>query len=64
MPVQRKKKDTTTNLASSTPEQTVAPLPDQQTFQHNLRELARGGMRVVLEDVMREELNALIGVGS
>jgi putative transposase len=63
MPVHRKKKDTTTNLAGSTPEQTVAPLPDQQTFQHYLRELARSAMRVVLEDVMREELDALIGVG-
>jgi hypothetical protein len=29
-----------------------------------LRELARGAIRVVLEDVMREELDALIGVGS
>ena len=39
------------------------PLPDQQTFRQYLRELARGGIRVVLEDVMCEELNALIGVG-
>jgi hypothetical protein len=53
MPVQRKKKDTTTNLAGSTPEQTIAPLPDQQTFQHYLRVLARSGMRTVLEEVMR-----------
>jgi hypothetical protein len=29
-----------------------------------VRELARGAIRVVLEDVMREELDALIGVGS
>jgi transposase-like protein len=28
-----------------------------------LRELARGALRVVLEGVMREELDALIGVG-
>ena len=28
-----------------------------------MRELARGGIRIVLEDVMREELDALIGVG-
>ena len=40
------------------------PLPDQQAFQQYLRELARSGIRVVLEDVMREELDALIGVGS
>jgi transposase-like protein len=29
----------------------------------SLRELARDAIRVVLEDVMREELDALIGVG-
>ena len=38
-------------------------MPDQQTFQQYLRELARGALRVVLEGVMREELDALIGVG-
>jgi transposase-like protein len=38
-------------------------LPDQQTFQRYLRELVRGAIRVVLETVMREELDALIGVG-
>src|SRR5712692_10255268 len=63
MPVHRKKKDTTTTPPSSTQEQTVPPLPEQQTFQQYLRELARSGIRVVLEGVMREELDALIGVG-
>jgi putative transposase len=63
MPVHRQKKDTTPTPPGSTPEQTVPPLPDQQTFQQYLRELARGAIRVVLEDVMREELDALIGVG-
>jgi transposase-like protein len=63
MPVHRQKKDTTTTPPGSTQEQTVPPLPDQQTFQQYLRELARGAIRVVLEDVMREELDALIGVG-
>jgi hypothetical protein len=28
-----------------------------------VRELARGAIRVVLEEMMREELDALIGVG-
>ncbi len=51
MPVHRHKKDTT------------PPMPDQQTFQQYLRELARGAIRVVIEDVMCEELDALIGVG-
>src|SRR2546429_9207260 len=63
MPVHRHKKDTTPTPSGSTQEQTVPPLPDQQTFQQYLRELARGAIRVVLEDVMREELDALIGVG-
>src|SRR5437868_4311813 len=63
MPVHRHKKGTTPNAPGSTPTPPVPPLPDQQTFQHYLRELARGAIRVVLEDVMREELDALIGVG-
>src|SRR5712692_21598 len=63
MPVHRKKKDTTPNTPGSTQEQTAPGLPDPQTFQQYLRDLARGAMRVVLEGVMREELDALIGVG-
>ncbi len=63
MPVHRHKKDTTPTPPSETPEQTTPALPDQQTFQQYLRELARGAIRVVVEDVMREELDALIGVG-
>jgi putative transposase len=63
MPVQSHKKDTTATPLGSTQEQTIPPLPDQQTFRQYLRELARGAIRVVVEDVMREELDALIGVG-
>jgi putative transposase len=63
MPVHRHKKDTTANTADSTQEQAAPVLPDQQTFQQFLRELARSAIRVVLERVMREELDALIGVG-
>jgi transposase-like protein len=63
MPVHRHKKDTTPTPPGSTPEQTPPPLPDQQTFRQYLRELARGAIRVVVEDVMREELDALLGVG-
>jgi transposase-like protein len=62
MPIHRKKKDTTPNLSGSTPPPPVLPLPDQPTFQQALRELARGAIRTVLESVMREELDALIGV--
>jgi len=63
MPVHRQKKDTTPDTPGSTQEQTAPALPDQQTFQHYLRELARSALRVVVEGVMREELDALIGVG-
>ena len=63
MPVHRKKRDTTTTPSSSTQEQTAPALPNQQAFQQYLRELARSAIRVVLEGVMREELDALIGVG-
>ena len=63
MPVHRQKKDTTTTPPGSTQEQTVPPLPDQQTFRQYLRELARSAIRVVVEDVMCQELDALIGVG-
>ena len=63
MPVHRQKKNTTPDPLGSTQEQTAPALPDQQTFQQYLRELARAALRVVLEGVMREELDALIGVG-
>jgi len=63
MPVHRQKKDTTPKTPSSTQEQTAPPLPDQREFRQHLRDLARSAMRLVLEDVMREELDALIGVG-
>ena len=63
MPVYRQKKNTTPNPTGSTQEQTAPPLPDQQAFQQHLRELARGAIRVVLEGVMREELDALLAVG-
>ena len=62
MPVHRKKKDTTPTPLGSTQEQTAPTLPNQQTFHQYLRELACSAIRVVLEDVMREELDALIGV--
>jgi putative transposase len=60
MPVHRKK-DTTPHAPDSTQEQIAPGLPDQQTFQQYLRELARAGLRMVLEAVMREELDAVIG---
>lgn len=63
MPVDRHKKDTISLPSNSAQEQTAPALPEQQTFRTYLRDLARSAIRVVLEDVMREELDALIGVG-
>jgi putative transposase len=63
MPVHRSKKCTTTNSNDSTEGQSAPGLPSQQVFQQHLRELARAAIRIVLEGVMREELDALIGVG-
>jgi transposase-like protein len=63
MPVHRHKRDTTPIPPSSKQELTAPELPDQLTFREYLRELAREAIRVVMEDVMREELDALIGVG-
>jgi transposase-like protein len=62
MPVYRQKKDSTPNTPGSTQERTAPALPDPYAFQQYLRELARGAIRVVLEDMMREELDTLIGV--
>jgi putative transposase len=63
MPVHHQKKGITPPTPGSTQEQTTPVLPDKQTFQQYLRELARVALRVMLEGVMREELDALIGVG-
>lgn len=63
LPVHRKKKSTITNATNSTPIQSAPALPEQQEFHRHLRDLARGAMRIVLEVVMREELDALLGVG-
>jgi transposase-like protein len=63
MPVSGKKKPSTLNTPDSTQGQSAPTLPNQDEFRQHLRELARDAIRVVLEDVMREELDALIGVG-
>ncbi len=62
MPVHRQKQLTTVNSTDSSREQSAPGLPDQQEFRQHLRELARSAIRIVLEGVMREELDALIGV--
>ncbi len=63
MPDTSKKKRITQGPERSTPP-TVSPmLPSQQEFHQYLRTLAQSAVRVVIETVMREELDAFIGVG-
>lgn len=60
MPV--KNKLTTSRQADATQTQILAqPLPDQGEFHQRLKEQARSGLRVLLERVMQEELQALLG---
>jgi hypothetical protein len=63
MPTHGKNKSTPPITTDSRQGPSAPALPDQDEFRQHLRELARGAIRIVLEDVMREELNALIGVG-
>src|SRR5437868_8612256 len=56
-----KKKRITAENALSTSEASSLPLPEQQEFHQHLRALAQSAVRTVLELVMREELDALIG---
>ena len=61
MPVP-KNKPITSNSTPSTVEQTSPGLPPQQEFHQHLRALARSAVRVVIEEVMREELDQFLGV--
>ncbi len=61
MPVPKKQRITSTS-SPSTVEQTSLVLPEQQEFHQHLRTLARSAVRVVIEEVMREELDQFIGV--
>ena len=56
-----KKKSTTSTTGAVALEQASPPLPEQQTFQEHLRALTRNAVRVVIEEVMREELQQVLG---
>jgi putative transposase len=56
-----KKKSTTSNTDQAALEQVSPSLPDQQTFHDHLRTLTRNAVRVVIEEVMREELKEFLG---
>ncbi len=58
-----KKKRTTSQSPLPKSEPSCPLLPEQQEFHQYLRTLARSAVRVVIEEVMREELDQFIGVG-
>jgi transposase-like protein len=60
MPVAKKKR-TTLPPNPSTSEPSTPVLPEQQVFHHYLRTLAQSAVRIVIETVMREELDQFIG---
>jgi putative transposase len=60
MPV-AKNKPTTPSLESSTPEPSSNIAPDQEEFRQYLRRLAVSAVQVLIEQVMREELEQCIG---
>ncbi len=60
MPVPKKER-TTSNTNPQTVEPASSPLPDQQVFHEHLRALTRSAVRMVIEEVMREELKAFLG---
>ncbi len=60
MPVP-KNKPTTLAPDGSTPESSLKVLPDQEEFRQHLRRLAVSAVQVLIEQVMREELEQCIG---
>src|SRR5689334_19066058 len=60
MPVDKKKR-TTSDADLSTPKPETPSLPDQHAFHEHLRALTRHAVRVVIEEVMREELEHFLG---
>jgi putative transposase len=61
MPVSSQKKRTTSTPELATPDPSSPVLPEQQVFHQYLRSLAQSAVRIVLEAVMREELDQFIG---
>ena len=60
MPVP-KKKSTISTTDPRASEQASSGLPEQHTFHEHLRELTRNAVRVVIEEVMHEELEQFLG---
>jgi putative transposase len=60
MPASKKKRTTVTPEPSMS-DPSPPELPEQQVFHQHLRRLAQSAVRIVIETVMREELDAFIG---
>jgi putative transposase len=60
MPVS-KNKPTTMGASGSTPESSGPTLPEQEDFRRYLRRLAVSAVQILIEQVMREELEQCIG---
>ena len=61
MPVSSQQERITPTNTATTSEQSPPLLPSQQEFHRYLRLLTQSAVRTVIEAVMREELDALIG---
>ena len=59
MPVPKKRTTATSEAAKV--ESSDHTMPDEQEFRHHMRNLAVSAMRVLIEDVMREELEQCVG---
>ena len=60
MPVPKKKR-TISTTDPHVSQQPPSAVPEQHTFHEHLRELTRNAVRVVIEEVMREELKQFLG---
>jgi putative transposase len=60
MPVSKKKRTTLTSEPSMSDPSSLV-FPEQQVFHQHLHRLAQSAVRIVIETVMREELDAFIG---
>ncbi len=61
MPVSSKHERITSTPTAATPDQSTPLLPSQQEFHQYLRLQTQSAVRTVIEAIMREELDALIG---
>lgn len=61
MPVDKKQNTTPDHLKGTTPEPSSSKMPTQEDFHHYLRAEIRTATRIVMEEVMREELSGFLG---